>query len=95
MVTHAESEKVNFLEQFRKNWPIVAFITTLITSLVFGWANIQNNLKVNEKDIAQLRVDLVAIEVKIESYKAEVSNISGDIKAIKESLSFIRDRLTK
>lgn len=83
--------EVNLLEQLRKNWVIIVFITGCIV----GWTNIQGRLSQNELDIVRIRTDLIAIQLKVDNSQEQVSSIQGDIKEIKASLSFIRDRLTK
>ncbi len=84
-----QKSKVDFIEQLRKNWFVVLFIG----GIVVGWTNIQSDLKVTEKDIAEVKVDMVAANLRIDGYQKQVSDISGDIKAIKESLSFIKDKI--
>lgn len=81
--------KIDYFEQLRKNWVIVAFIV----SLIVAWTNIQADIKSTNKDVASLQVDNVALELKISQYQRQVSDISGDIKAIKESLTFIKDKI--
>ncbi len=81
--------RIDFAEQLRKNWVIIAFIV----SLIVAWTNIQSSLATQEKEISDMKVTQVALELKIDSYQRQVSDISGDIKAIKESLSYIKDKV--
>lgn len=93
MSTHEieEQKPTNYFEQLRKNWVIIVFLAGLIV----GWTNIQNQIRVNLASIEQTKLDVVALSVKVEAAQTAVSNINGDIKEIKASLSFIKDRLTR
>ncbi len=84
-----DKPKVDFVEQLRKNWPIILFIGTII----FGWNDMKNDNAENAKDIADQKVELVAIKLKTENYQVQVAEISGDIKAIKESLTYIKEKV--
>ncbi len=88
-MTEQPRTKIDYLEQLRKNWPVILFIGAFI----MGYANIQNDIKASAKELDDLKVKNLAIELKVENYQNQVADISGDIKAIKESLSYIKDKV--
>ncbi len=77
------------MEQLRKNWPIIL----CLVGIIVGWNNLKNENSLNAKDIAEQKVETIALRLKVENYQVQVSDISGDIKAIKESLTFIKDKI--
>ncbi len=82
---------VNILEQLRKNWVIITFIV----GVVVGVTKIQSDIKQNALEIQQLRVDIIALNIKVEEDQKVVNSVTGDIKEIKATLSFIRQAVTQ
>ncbi len=83
------TRRIDFLEQLRKNWPIVL----AIVGIVIGWNNLKNDNQANSTEINDVKVQIVALTLKNENNQAQMAEISGDIKAIKESLTFIKDKV--
>lgn len=69
-------------------------IIVFIASAVLGWGNIKNDISANNKDIAQLRMEVTAMQLKQTASDTQIISLSGDIREIKTSLIFIRQALT-
>lgn len=82
--------KIDYFEQLKKNWVIIVFIAGLIV----GWTNLNNKQEELQTQISAQSTRILALEVKYDGLQAQVSNVSGDIKEIKASLSFIKDKIS-
>lgn len=86
-------DKINYMEQLRKNW----FIIVAIASLIIAWTNIQNNISALQKENSDSKIELAALKVQVETtknqYSADYSILSGDIREIKTSLVFIQQKI--
>lgn len=81
--------KLDLFSYIRTNWAIIVFLV----SLILAWGDIQNSIQKHDKAIDSLEIKQEAINVKIDSYRVEVSGLSGDIKAIREALAYIKERI--
>lgn len=82
--------KDSVLDQLRKNWVIITFVAWVIMT----WANFRGDLAGLNKDVDSLNAQVTALNIELRNSQMQVANINGDIKEIKTSIDFIKDRVT-
>lgn len=75
----------------RANWAVLA----MLVSMVVGWANVQSDIDYLREQVGVLAEAQKLSDLKIEQFQRDVADISGDIKEIKASISFIRDSVSR
>lgn len=73
---------VNFVDAVRTNWQLLVTLFSLIVAIV----GIFFRVGVSEAQIQQNKQDIKELQVRVNS-------VEGDIKAIKEGIDFIKDRV--
>lgn len=79
-----------FWDAVKSNWAVIA----MLVSAVVGWANVQSDIGYLRDQVRLLAEAQKLSDLKIEQFQEDVADISGDIKEIKASISFIRDSIS-
>lgn len=84
-----EKEELTIVDNIKSNWFLIIFIAGMIGT----WTKFGLDIQQHSIEISKINSELQDINIKIDNQKEVTSDLKGDLKAIKESLEYIKTRI--
>lgn len=84
-----ESEEKTFLDNLKSNWFLIMFLAGMIGT----WTKFGLDIQQHSIEINKINSELQNLSIKIDNQREVTSDLKGDLKAIKESLDYIKTRI--
>lgn len=84
-----ESEEKTFLDNLKSNWFLIVFLAGMIGT----WTKFGLDIQQHSIEINKINSEIQDLSLKIDNQREITSDLKGDLKAIKESLDYIKTRI--
>lgn len=88
-MSREENKEPTIVENIKSNWFLIIFIAGMIGT----WTKFGLDIQQHSIEISKINSEIQDMNIKLDTQKEITSDLKGDLKAIKESLEYIKKRI--